>query len=155
VVVTYLSGDPRYPVVLGGIWNGKEKPPETLGGSSIDRWTITGKAGTRIAIVEAASGSPTISFTTPGGLTGTMTDAGGGSIEFSNKPGTSIKLDSSGITIATMGTVQINANLFSVSASTVEVASNASTFASLVQCQALMTPSVVSATYSTGAGNIL
>src|ERR1700743_2803309 len=52
VLVVFLSGDPRFPVIVGGLWNGAAKAPETLGGDgkSIDRWSITGKAGTRIAI---------------------------------------------------------------------------------------------------------
>ena len=97
VVLVFLSGDPRFPIVIGGLWNGKDTAPETLGGSgeAVDRWTITGKAGTRIAIVEESASSATIKLSTPGGLTGTMTDDGGGSIEFTNSSQTSIKIDSS------------------------------------------------------------
>ena len=74
VVVVYLSGDPRFPIVIGGLWNGADSAPETIPGDRVDRWTITGTQGTKIAIVEDSSG-PTISFTTPGGLSGTMTDS--------------------------------------------------------------------------------
>src|SRR4029434_8606413 len=54
VLGRFMKRDPRMPVVVGGLWNGNAGPPETLGGSGdrIDRWTIVGKAGTRIAIVE-------------------------------------------------------------------------------------------------------
>src|SRR5690348_12826943 len=97
VLVVYLAGDSRFPVVIGGLWNGHDAVPETLGGSgdSVDRWTITGKGGTRIAIVEEGGASnATIQFTTPGGLTGKMSDSGR-SIEFSDSNQTSIKIDSS------------------------------------------------------------
>ena len=70
VLVSFVNGDPRLPVVIGGMWSGSAEVPEQLGGSGdrVDRWTITGKAGTRIAIVEEQPADATISFTTPGGL---------------------------------------------------------------------------------------
>lgn len=156
VLVSYVSGDPRFPVVLGGMWNGNAAPPETLPGDNVDRWTITGKAGTRIAIVEASSGSPTISFTTPGGLTGKMTDEAGGSIEFSNSMQTSVKIDTSGVTInAPTGTVQITAaSGVDITAPQVSVSAAMSTFSGIVQCDTMIATTVVGTTYTPGAGNV-
>src|SRR5271163_1391085 len=59
VLLVFLSGDPRFPVVIGSLWNGADTAPETLGGAgdAVDRWTITGVAGTRIAIVEESASS--------------------------------------------------------------------------------------------------
>jgi uncharacterized protein involved in type VI secretion and phage assembly len=157
VVVVFLAGDPRFPIIVGSLWNGQDSAPETLGGSgdSVDRWTITGKAGTRIAIVEDSSG-PTISLTTPGGLTGTLTDSGGGSIEFSNSEQTSVKIDSSGVTInAPSGTVQVTAaSEVDITAPTVSVTAAMSTFSGIVQCQTLIATTVVGTTYTPGAGNV-
>ena len=156
VLVSYLAGDPRFPVVLGGLWNGSDTSPETLGGDRVDRWTITGKAGTRIAIVEEATGSPTIKFSTPGGLTGTMTDEGGGSIEFTNNMQTSVKIDTSGVTInAPTGTVQITAaSEVDVTAPQVSVTAAIATFSGIVQCQVLQATTVIATTYTPGAGNV-
>jgi uncharacterized protein involved in type VI secretion and phage assembly len=158
VVVFYLAGDPRFPIVVGGLWNGNAKPPETLGGDgdSVDRWTITGKAGTRVAIVEESSGSPTIQFTTPGGLSGKMTDAGGGSIEFTDSSGTSVKIDSSGVTInAPSAKVQITAaSEVDINAPQVNVNAAMSTFSGMVQCQVMQATTVIASTYTPGAGNI-
>jgi uncharacterized protein involved in type VI secretion and phage assembly len=158
VVVVFLSGDPRFPIIVGSLWNGKDSAPETLGGAgdSVDRWTITGKAGTRIAIVEESSGSPTITFSTPGGLTGTMSDADGGSIEFTNSQQTSVTIDSSGVTIdAPSGTVSITAaSEIDVKAPSVNVTADMSTFSGTVQCQVLQTTSVISTNYTPGAGNV-
>jgi uncharacterized protein involved in type VI secretion and phage assembly len=157
VLVVYLSGDPRFPVVLGGLWNGHDTAPETLGGSgdSVDRWTITGKAGTKIAIIEDSSG-PTIEFTTPGQLSGKMTDAGGGSIEFTNSMQTSVKIDSSGVTInAPSGQVSVTAaSGVSVNAPQLTVNAAMSTFSGIVQCQVLQATTVVATTYTPGAGNV-
>ncbi len=156
VLVSYLAGDPRFPVVLGGLWNGHDAAPETLGGDRVDRWTITGKAGTRIAIVEESAGSPTIKFSTPGGLTGTMTDDAGGSIEFTNNMQTSVKIDTSGVTInAPTGTVQITAaSEVDVTAPQVSVTAAMATFSGLVQCQVLQATTVIATTYTPGAGNV-
>jgi len=158
VVVVYLSGDPRFPIVIGSLWNGKDAAPETLGGSgeAVDRWTITGKAGTRIAIVEESASSATIKLSTPGGLVGTITDDSGGSIEFTNSLQTSIKIDSSGVMInAPTGKVQITAaSEVDVAAPTVNVSAAMSVFSGIVQCQVLQATTVVATTYTPGAGNV-
>jgi uncharacterized protein involved in type VI secretion and phage assembly len=158
VVLVFLSGDPRFPIVIGGLWNGKDAAPETLGGSgdAVDRWTITGRAGTRIAIVEESASNATIKFSTPGGLTGTLTDGGGGSIEFTNASQTSVKIDSSGVTIsAPTGKVQITAaSEVDVSAPFVNVTAALSKFSGIVQCQLLQATTVVATAYTPGAGNV-
>jgi uncharacterized protein involved in type VI secretion and phage assembly len=157
VLVVYLSGDSRFPVVIGGLWNGHDNAPDSFGGSgnSVDRWTITGKAGTKIAIIEDSSG-PTIEFTTPGHLTGKMTDSGGGSIELSDSRQTSIKIDSSGVTInAPTAQVQVTAaTSMSITAPQLNVNAAMSTFSGMVQCQVMQATTVVATTYTPGAGNV-
>lgn len=154
VVVVYLSGDPRFPIVIGGLWNGADSAPETIPGDRVDRWTITGTQGTKIAIVEDSSG-PTISFTTPGGLSGTMTDSTG-SIEFTNSEQTSITIDMSGVTINAPTTqVQITAaDLVSVTAPQLSVDAAMATFSGVVQCQVMQATTVIATTYTPGAGNV-
>lgn len=158
VLVLHLAGDPRFPVIVGGLWNGQDSAPETLGGSgdSIDRWTITGKAGTRIAIVEeGGSSNATIQFTTPGGLTGKMTDSGS-SIEFHDSNQTSVKIDSSGVTVnAPTAKVQITASSeVDITAPTLSVSAAMATFSGMVQCQTMQATTVIASTYTPGAGNV-
>ena len=157
VLVVYLAGDSRFPVVLGGLWNGNDSAPDSFGGSgdSVDRWTITGKAGTKIAIIEDNSG-PTIQFTTPGQLSGKMTDSGGGSIEFTDSMQTSIKIDSNGVTInAPTAQVQVTAaSSMTVNAPQLTVNSAIATFSGIVQCQVMQATTVVATTYTPGAGNV-
>ncbi len=100
VVVSFLAGDPRAAIVLGSLWNGQDQAPVSIGGSgqNVDRWVLTGKAGTTIAIIEQPASSATITLSTPGGLTGTFTDQDG-SIQFNNSAQTSIRIDSSGVTV--------------------------------------------------------
>ncbi len=157
VVVAFLAGDPRGAIILGSLWNGQDTAPETIGGSgqSVDRWTLTGKAGTRIAIVEQPASSATINLSTPGGLTGTLTDQDG-SIQFSDSSQTEVRIDSSGITInAPTAQVEITgASQVSITAPSVSVNAPMSTFSGIVQCQVLQATSVVSTAYSLGAGNV-
>ena len=157
VLVVYLSGDSRFPVVMGGLWNGHDAAPDSFGGSgdSVDRWTITGKAGTKIAIIEDSTG-PTIHFTTPGQLSVKMTDSGGGSIEFTDASQNSVKLDSSGVTInAPSAQVQITAATgMTINAPQLSVNAAMATFSGVVQCQVMQATTVVASTYTPGAGNI-
>ena len=158
VLLVFLSGDPRFPIVIGSLWNGTDTAPETLGGAgdSVDRWTITGKAGTRIAIVEESAATATIKFSTPGGLTGTMTDEGGGSITFTNSTANSVTIDSSGISLsAPTGKVQITAaSEVDITAPSVNVSAGISTFTGIVQCDVMIATTVVGTTYTPGAGNV-
>ena len=32
VLVVFEGGDPRRPYVIGGLWNGSDKPPESIDG---------------------------------------------------------------------------------------------------------------------------
>lgn len=155
VLVSFVNGDPRQPIVIGGLWSGSAAVPETLGGSgdSVDRWTITGKAGTRIAIVEEQPSDSTISFTTPGGVSGELTDAGGGKIEFVIA-GTTVTYDPQGVTINTSMNVKVQATMVEISASMVTVNAGMSKFSGIVQADTVITNSVISASYTPGAGNI-
>ena len=155
VVVNFLNGDPRLPVVVGGLWNGAAKPPETLGGAGdrIDRWTIVGKAGTRIAIVEERSGQAQILFETPGGVTGELTDAGGGKIEL-KAAGTTITVDTNGVSIQTPAKIKAQASQVEISAGMVKVDAAMSQFSGVVKCDVLQATTVVATTYTPGAGNI-
>ncbi|HTE48244.1 MAG TPA: phage baseplate assembly protein V [Gemmatimonadaceae bacterium] len=154
VIVTFVNGDPRLPIVVGGLWNGAQSPPEQLGGDRVDRWTIVGKAGTRIAIVEESSGEATISLTTPDSQQSlTIKETAGGEIKLDAAGGT-ITMDTTGITINTGAKVTVQASTVDVSAGMVTVDAAMSSFSGIVRCDTLITNTVVSTTYTPGAGNV-
>lgn len=155
VIVTFVNGDERYPVIIGSLWNGHDQAPETLGGNgeSVDRWTIVGKAGTRIAIEEPQSGQPLISLTTPGGVSAELTDQGGGKIEC-RSAGTVITIDSSGVSVQCPSTVKVQASQVEVTAASVKVNAAMSNFSGVVKCDVLISNTVISTTYTPGAGNV-
>jgi phage baseplate assembly protein gpV len=153
VLVVFVAGDARAPIVIGGLWNGTQSPPEALPGDRVDRWTLTGKAGTHIAIIER--GAPKIELETPGGVKGTLTDAGGGKIEFVaglNR----ITMDGQGVTVssATKATVVVNGTSIDVLPGMVSVTAPMAVFSGMISCQVLQTGTVISGSYTPGAGNI-
>jgi uncharacterized protein involved in type VI secretion and phage assembly len=154
VLVTFVNGDSRFPVVVGGLWNGGTTIPETLGGDRVDRWTITGKAGTRIAIEEKTGGQPTIVLTTPGGVVAKFSDEGGGKILLSIPGGNQITMDSSGVSVQTSAKVSVQATQTEVNSGQVTVNAGVSKFSGLLQCDILQANTVIATTYTPGAGNV-
>ncbi|MCP3963671.1 MAG: hypothetical protein GY719_38030 [bacterium] len=155
VLVSFVNGDPRLPVVIGGLWHGRAKAPESLGGAGdrVDRWTLVGKAGTRIAIVEERSGEATLSLTTPGGVSAELTDLGGGKLELVSA-GTTVTLDAGGVSVETGARVEVQASQVEVNAGQVSVNAAVSTFSGVVRCDVLQATTVVATTYTPGAGNV-
>jgi uncharacterized protein involved in type VI secretion and phage assembly len=153
VMVLFLGGDARYPIVVGSLWNGGHSLPETLPGDAVDRWTLTGVNGTRIAIVEESSGQEKVEIETPAGAKATLTDANGGEITLT-VGGNTLTMGTSGVSIETSGEFSVDASTISLTAGSVSVTSGSSDFSGSITCNALTTPSVTSASYTPGAGNI-
>jgi hypothetical protein len=103
--------------------------------------------------MEDRDGQETLTLETPGGQIMAYKDSPA-SIEISDSSGNSVKLESSGITITTSGNVNVNASMVNVSASMVKVDAGMSKFSGVVKCDTLISNSVVSASYTPGAGNI-
>lgn len=159
VLVTFVNGDPRQAVVLGGLWNGKSRPEQRLGGDGarVDRWIITGKKGTRIAIVEEGGGAfIRLSTTDASGNDLAFCDInrdGGGRIELS-AGGTTLVLDGQGVRIETAGDFQVTSSTGSMTCATLDVSSGQATFSGQVMANTVQTPSVVGACYTPGCGNV-
>jgi uncharacterized protein involved in type VI secretion and phage assembly len=153
VLVVFPAGDAAHPVVIGALWNGSTSIPETIGGDRVDRWTLTGKNGTRIAIIEESSGQETVEISTPGGAIATLTDQDGGKITV--EVGThSITMGSSGIAIETSSEFKVKAASIAMEATTVDVKTPLATFTAAIDCKTLTSTAITSTTYSPGAGNI-
>lgn len=154
VVVQFVGGDPRLPLVTGGLWHGKAKPPEKLGGSGeeVDRWTFVGKQGTRVAIVEETAGA-TISLTTPKNQQSvTVTAQSGGKIELRTATAT-VTLDTQGVTVRS-SKVTVHAATVEVNAASLTVNAAISTFNGLVKAPIVQAATVLGTVYSPGAGNV-
>lgn len=152
VLVVFVGGDARAPVVVGGLWNGNAKPPETISGR-VDRWTLTGKAGTRIAIIEESDATAQVKISTPGGVTMTLTDEAGGKVEIVCA-GNTVTIDPSGVSVQAAAKVSVQASSIEMTAAMVKVNAAISTFSGVVKCDTLIATAVVSTSYTPGAGNV-
>ena len=153
VLVLLIAGDARAAVVVGALWNGATGIPETIGGQSVDRWTLTGKNGTRIAIVESGSGQEKVEIETPAGVKATLTDEAGGKITL-EAAGNTITMDTQGVSVDASAKVSISAGQVEVSAGQVTVDAGLSQFSGVVRCDTLVATTVVGTTYTPGAGNV-
>lgn len=154
VMIQFINGDARLPVVVGSLWNGKAKAPETLGGDGtrVDRWAMVGKAGTRIAIVEEQAGMPRVEMETPGGVKATLSDEGGKMVLTASNA--TITIDGAGVTVNAPAGVTVKTTTMRVNAATVTVDAAMSRFNGVVSCDTMQATTVVAATYTPGAGNV-
>jgi uncharacterized protein involved in type VI secretion and phage assembly len=153
VLVAFQAGDPRRPYVIGMLWNGSDDPPETMDGAGNNfKKVIRSRNGVKVTL-DDQDGQETFIAETPGGQKITLKD-GPGSVEIVDSNGNSIKLESAGVTVTASAKVTVNASLVQVSASMVTVDAGMSKFSGVVQADTVIANSVVSASYTPGAGNI-
>ena len=151
VLVAFEHGDPRRPYVLGGLWNGKDQPPQSMSSGNALK-VICSRNGVKVTL-DDSDGRETLKLETPGGQTLTMKH-GPGSVTIEDSNGNSVKLESAGITVTAGAKVTVNAGQVAVSAGMVQVDAGMSTFSGVVKCDTLIATSVIGSTYTPGAGNI-
>jgi uncharacterized protein involved in type VI secretion and phage assembly len=153
VVVAFGGGDPRNAFVLGGLWNGRDAPPEIMDASGRnERKVLRSRNGVKVTL-DDSSGRESLLLETPGGQRLTLKD-GPGAVEIVDSNGNSIKLETAGITVTASAKVTVNASSAEITACTLTVNAGMANFSGVVQCSTLISNSVVSASYTPGAGNI-
>ena len=153
VLIVFEGGDPRRPYVIGSLWNGKDKPPESMDGAGKNfKKVLRSRNGVKLTM-DDTDGREQFILETPGGQKLTLKD-GPGAVEIVDSNGNSIKMEASGITITASAKVTINASQVAVSAGMVTVDAAISKFSGVVQCDTMISNSVISASYTPGAGNI-
>jgi uncharacterized protein involved in type VI secretion and phage assembly len=152
VLVAFEAGDIRRPYVIGCLWGGTNSPPETIDTNN-NKKILRSRNGVKITI-DDQTGQESFIVETPGGRRLTLKD-GPGSIEFTDNNGNSVKFETNGIMVNTHAKVTISASQIELNLGLVSVNAGMAKFSGVVQCDTLVTNSVVSATYTPGAGNIL
>ena len=153
VLVAFEAGNPRRPYVVGALWNGADQPPATMDSSGKNEVKlIKSKNGIEIRI-EDHNGKGKIELKTPAGHTITMDDDAR-NIMITDVSGNEVELSNAGVRVETTGAVELIASQARVSAGSVQVDAGMSRFSGVVQCDTLITNTVVAATYTPGAGNI-
>lgn len=151
VLVSFEAGNPRRPYVVGALWNGSDAPPESMDADN-NLKTILSRQGIRMTMDDTI-GAVKLRLETPGGHS-IVLDDGQLSITVEDMSGNSMTMQPSGITITAAAQVKVNAATVEVSAGMVTVNAAMSRFSGIVQCDVLITNSVISASYTPGAGNI-
>jgi uncharacterized protein involved in type VI secretion and phage assembly len=153
VLVMFEGGDPRRPYVVGALWNGSDSPPDSMDGAGNNyRKVIRSRNGVKVTL-DDTDGQEKFIAETPGGQKITLQD-GPGAVQIEDSNGNSIKLETSGITITASAKVTVNASMMEVSASMVTVNAAMSKFSGVVQADTVICNSIISASYTPGAGNI-
>lgn len=153
VLVVFEAGDVRRPYVLGGLWNGRDKAPESMdGGGKNFKKVLKSRNGVTVTL-DDSDGREQFIAETPGGQKLTLKD-GPGTIELADSNGNSLKMEASGITLTTSASLTINASTMTVNASSVTVTGPTTLSATLTVGASITTPSITSASYTPGAGNV-
>ncbi len=153
VLVAFKAGDPRHPYVIGMLWNGQDQPPESMDSAgNNDLKTIRSRNGV-IITMDDSSGQESLLLKTPGGQQIEIKD-GPGVVEVRDSNGNSIKMEASGITVNASAKVTVNASTMEISAGMVTVNAGMSKFSGVVQADTVISNSVISSSYTPGAGNI-
>jgi phage baseplate assembly protein gpV len=142
VLVAYVAGDPTRPVIIGALWSSGDEPPES-GPQQAERTTIRTRSGAVIRIEDPPAPAPaTITIETGSGESIRVGPIG-------------IEVSSTGaIDIAASGPITVRAPSLDINTSTIETTAAIARFG-VVQCETLIANSVVAASYSPGAGNMM
>jgi len=153
VLIAFVQGDPRFPIVLGGLWNGATQTPAAISGGKNYLKVIRSKNGVKITL-DDHDGQEQLIVETPGGQKITLKD-GPSAITIEDSNSNSLKFESSGVTLTAASKLTINAPTLNISSSTVSIDSASTTINGATTCSmSLTSPSVVGSTYTPGAGNI-
>lgn len=155
VLVAFEAGDPRRPYVVGALWNGSDKPPASMDGAGKnDKKVLRSRNGVMVTL-DDTQGQESLVLQTPAGQTITLRD-GPGSIVITDSNNNAVKLEPQGVTVSSTGTVTVSAGAqLTITAGQVNVNAGMASFSGIIQCQQIITQSVVSQTYSPGVGNLL
>jgi len=127
VLVAFANGDLRSPVLVGALWSSTQRPPE----NDPERALVRTKHGATVIL-----------------------DDGAGGVEVSDLHGNVVKLAADGVTVSSASRLTVKASIVEIEAGTLRVNAAVSEFSGLVKCDSLVTNSVVSSSYTPGAGNI-
>jgi Rhs element Vgr protein len=105
VVVAFLSGDPRYPVILGSLFSKKNPPPQTPEAANNTK-TLVSRSKMRIDFFEDKN---TVQILTPKNQSVVLNDQGQ-SVTLSDMNGNSVTLSQSGISIKSASDISITAS---------------------------------------------
>jgi uncharacterized protein involved in type VI secretion and phage assembly len=151
VLVAFDAGDIRRPYVIGALWNDTDSPPATMDANNTKK-LLRSRSGVKITLDDQA-GRESFLVETPGGQR-LLLKEGPGAVEISDSNGNSVQLEATGVSVTAAAKVTINAATIEINSGILSVNAGMSKFSGVVQCDTLISNSVISASYTPGAGNI-
>ena len=146
VVVAFL--DREQPVVMGALWKASDEHPQNAQPVE-ENYLIRTPGGSELRMNDE---TPSIEIKTQSGYRVLIDDSTGEiKIECGSQ---TVTFNSSSVDINASAEVNINAPMVKLQASTVDIQAGMTRASGTVQCSTLITNSVVSTSYTPGAGNI-
>jgi plastocyanin domain-containing protein len=138
--------------VIGSLWNGKDSPPASMDAAGQNPIKVLRtRSGLQITL-DDTPGSERLELNTPGGQAVSLQDSSG-KIVISTGASKIIIADNQ-IEIESSGKLVIAAPLTEINTGMLSVNTGMAKFSGVVQTDTLIANSVVSASYTPGAGNI-
>lgn len=145
VVVGFEAGELARPYIVGACWNGRRAPPERAAAAN-DLRTLRTRSGSELQF-DDSPGAAKVTLSMKSGHRLVLDDEAQ-QVTLQHANGCRIEIDVAGqVTITANATVEVNASGVNVHAPSVVCDG-------LLQCQTLIATSVVSASYTPGAGNV-
>jgi type VI secretion system secreted protein VgrG len=146
VIVEFLHGDPDRPVITGRLYNGRNTPP------AIEPYvTLIKTSGGQELRFEDQDGQERLVLKATKDL---EIRSEKGEITIQDGSGNRIHISPSGISVASPGSVKVEASQVAVTGGMVTVDAGLTRAKGVLQCDVLLANAVVSASYTPGAGNI-
>ena len=145
VVVGFEAGDTARPYIVGACWNGRRAPPEAAAAPNNLR-TLKTRSGSLLQF-DDTDGASKVTLSMKSGHQLVLDDQAQ-QVTIQHANGCKIEINVAGqVSITANSTVEVNASGVNVHAPSVVCDG-------LVQCQTLIATSVISASYTPGAGNV-
>ena len=116
------------------------------------RKVLRSRGGLKITLNDQA-GEESFVVETPAGQKFLLQN-GPGQIELIDGNGNAVALEPAGITVNSAAKVTINASVVEINSGTLNVNAAMAKFSGIVQCDSLISNSVISASYAPGTGNV-
>lgn len=153
VLIAFDGGNPNCPFVIGALWNGVDRPPESMDGGGLnDKKVLRSRNGVTLTMDDTDKGERLV-LETPRGQRVTLSDADG-SIRLVDCNGNSVRMDQTGVHIASSATITLEASQVNIAAGVLAVDAGVASFSGVVKADTVICTNVVSASYTPGAGNI-
>ncbi len=146
VVVAFEAGDLRRPYIVGSAWNGVETLPEAAAAPN-DKRLIRTRSGSLLEFDDAdGKAKVTVSMKSGHKL---VLDDGKKEVQLTHGNGPTVTIDSAGNV-----KIQANARVNITAPAGVNITAPSSVFSGTITCTTLTATSVVSPSYTPGAGNV-